>query len=194
MRRRSSAGPRFVIIACSTGGPRALRTLIPRLPSPLGAGGVIVQHMPAGFTGSLAGRLDALSPLAVREATDGDTIAPGWLLVAPGGHHLRLAPNGRTFFSSERQPNGLCPTADLTIIDAARVHGSRVLLIVLTGMGRDGLEGARAVKAQGGVVLVESEETCTVFGMPRAIVDAGLADEALPLDQLPEAIAREAGR
>lgn len=191
--RRRSAGRRFVVIACSTGGPRALGTLVPRLPKPLGAGGVIVQHMPPGFTKSLAGRLDATSPLGVREAVEDESIDSGTLLVAPGGHHLRLSSGGRTFFSAEPQPNGLCPVADLTIADAARLHGSRVLLVVLTGMGRDGLEGARAVKSAGGVVLVEAEESCTVYGMPRAIEEAGLADEVLPLEQLPEAIAREAG-
>ena len=188
-----STGKRFVVIASSTGGPRALGRLVPQLPSPLGAGGVIVQHMPAGFTKSLATRLDGASKLSVREASEGDSLSPDTLLLAAGGHHLRLAEAGKTFFSREPQPNGLCPVADLTIADAARLHGSRVLLVVLTGMGKDGLEGARAVKARGGVVLVESEETCTVYGMPRAIEEAGLADAVLPLDQLPEAIAREAG-
>ena len=191
--RRSSAGRRFVVIASSTGGPRALGRLIPRLPSPLGNGGVIVQHMPPGFTRSLAARLDGASQLSVREASARDAIAPGTLLLAQGGNHLRLGDGGRTFFSQEPQANGLCPVADLTIADAARLHRSRVLIVVLTGMGRDGLEGARAVKAAGGVVLVEAEETCTVYGMPRAIEEAGLADEVLPLDRLPEAIAREAG-
>jgi two-component system chemotaxis response regulator CheB len=184
---------RFVVIASSTGGPRALGRLIPRLPAPLGFGGVIVQHMPAGFTKSLAMRLDGASKLSVREASTRDAIDPATLLLAQGGNHLRLGDAGRTFFSREPQANGLCPVADLTIADAARLHGSRVLLVVLTGMGRDGLQGARAVKARGGVVLVEAEETCTVYGMPRAVEEAGLADEVLPLDRLPEAIAREAG-
>ena len=191
--RRRSATKRFVVIASSTGGPRALGRLIPQLPSPLGSGGVIVQHMPPGFTRSLANRLDGASKLSVREAAEGDSVDSGTLLLAPGGNHLRLAPLNKTFFSNEPQANGLCPVADLTIADAARLHGPRVLLVVLTGMGRDGLEGARAVKARGGVVLVESEESCTVYGMPRAVEEAGLADAVLPLDQLPEAIAREAG-
>ena len=190
---RPSAARRFVVIAASTGGPRALGRLIPDLPSPLGAGGVIVQHMPAGFTRSLAARLDAMSALSVREAQEGDSVDPRRLLVAPGGNHLRLAAHQQTYFSHEPQPNGLCPIADLTIADAARLHGARTLLVVLTGMGRDGLEGARAVKSRGGRVLVESEESCTVFGMPRAVVEAGLADAVLPLDQLAEAIATEAG-
>ena len=191
--RRCSAGKRFVVIASSTGGPRALGRLVPQLPSPLGNGGVIVQHMPAGFTKSLAARLNGASRLSVREASERDSVEPGALLLAQGGNHLRLGEAGRTYFSQEPQANGLCPVADLTITDAVRLHGSRLLLVVLTGMGKDGLEGARAVKAAGGVVLVESEETCTVYGMPRAIEEAGLADDVLPLDQLPEAIVREAG-
>lgn len=191
--RRRSPTRRFVVIACSTGGPRALGRLIPQLPSPLGAGGVIVQHMPAGFTRSLASRLDAASKLSVREASEADSADPRTLLLAPGGSHLRLAALNKTFHSHEPQANGLCPVADLTIADAARLHGSKVLLVVLTGMGKDGLEGARAVKARGGVVLVEAEESCTVYGMPRVIAEAGLADEVLPLELLPEAIAREAG-
>ena len=191
--QRRASGRRFVVIASSTGGPRALGRLIPQLPSPLGNGGVIVQHMPPGFTRSLAARLDGASELSVREASERDSVAPGTLLLARGGNHLRLGEAGRTHFSQEPQANGLCPVADLTIADAVRLHGSRLLLVVLTGMGKDGLEGARAVKAAGGVVLVEAEETCTVYGMPRAIEEAGLADEVLPLDQLPQAIAREAG-
>jgi two-component system, chemotaxis family, protein-glutamate methylesterase/glutaminase len=189
--RRIGGGPRLVVIVCSTGGPRALGELLPLLPSPLGAGAVVVQHMPQGFTASLAARLDAASPLAVREAAGGEPLAPGTVLVAPGGAHLRLA-GGRARLSEEQPVGGLRPRADLTIADAARLYGPRTLLVVLTDMGRDGLEGARAVRAAGGRVLAEDESTCAVYGMPRAVVDAGLADEVLPLDALPAAIAREA--
>ncbi len=182
-----------VVIASSTGGPRALATLLPLLPSPLGAGGMVVQHMPAGFTRSLAARLDATCKLKIREAAPGDDILPDTLLFAPGGNHLRLGQNRRTYFSHEQVPNGLCPLADFTILDAVERFGSRVVLAVLTGMGRDGLEGARAVKKRGGTVLAQDEGSCTVFGMSRAVVEAGLADEVLPLDDLAVAIAREAG-
>jgi two-component system chemotaxis response regulator CheB len=191
---RAAGGRKLVVIACSTGGPKALGELIPRLPSPLGAGTLIVQHMPAGFTASLATRLDASSPLAVREAAGGDALAPSTALLAPGGAHLRLGLDRHARLSDDAAVGGLRPRADLTIEDAAKLYGPRTLLVVLTGMGRDGLEGAKAVRAAGGRVLVEAESTCTVYGMPRAVAEAGLADEILPLDELPAAIAREAGR
>jgi two-component system, chemotaxis family, protein-glutamate methylesterase/glutaminase len=182
---------RVVVVACSTGGPRALASLVPALPSPLGAGGLLVQHMPPGFTASLATRLDNAGALSVREARTGDAIDAGSLLVAPGGSHLRLSDDRRLRLSDEAPEGGLKPRADFTISDAARLFGRRVLLVVLTGMGKDGLQGAVDVKRGGGRVLVEAESTCTVYGMPRAIAEAGLADAVLPLDQLPGAIAKE---
>jgi two-component system, chemotaxis family, protein-glutamate methylesterase/glutaminase len=193
-KRPAAVGKRLVVIACSTGGPKALGELIPQLPSPLGAGLVIVQHMPPGFTASLATRLDAASPLAVVEAAGGESLAPGSALLAPGGAHLRLTGDRHAQLSDDAPVGGLKPRADFTIEDAAKHWGSRMVLVVLTGMGRDGLEGARAVKAAGGRVLVEAESTCTVYGMPRAVAEAGLADEILPLDELADAIVREAGR
>jgi two-component system chemotaxis response regulator CheB len=192
--RPVTVGRRLVVIACSTGGPKALGQLIPQLPSPLGAGVVIVQHMPAGFTASLAGRLDAASALTVTEAQGGEWPAPGMALIAPGGAHLRLTGDRHAVLSDDEPVGGLKPRADFTIEDAAGHWGARMVLVVLTGMGRDGLAGARAVKAAGGRVLVEAETTCTVYGMPRAVAEAGLADEILPLDELADAIVREAGR
>jgi two-component system, chemotaxis family, protein-glutamate methylesterase/glutaminase len=184
---------RLVVIATSTGGPRALATLVPKLPAPLGLGTLIVQHMPAGFTGSLAARLNASSALGVIEATGGERLDPRTALLAPGGSHLRLADDGRTaVLSDEPAIGGLRPRADLLIQDAARAYRDRLLLVVLTGMGNDGLAGAREVRRNGGRILVESEESCTVYGMPRAIVDAGLADEVHDLHSLAEIIASEA--
>lgn len=186
--------PPIVVIATSTGGPRALAQLMPQLPSPLGAGVLIVQHMPPGFTGSLAQRLDGESPLHVVEAQGGEAIAPGTALLAPGGSHLHLA-DARSVRLGDGEPvGGLRPRADLTIEDVVDRHGKDVVLVVLTGMGNDGLAGARAVKAAGGRILVEAEETCAVYGMPRAIADAGLADVILPLGELPAAIVAEVGR
>jgi two-component system chemotaxis response regulator CheB len=192
--RRAVAGKKVVVIACSTGGPKALGELIPKLPSPLGAGTLIVQHMPPGFTASLATRLDAASPLNVREAAGGETLAPGVALLAPGGAHLRLDGTRHAQLSDDAPVGGLKPRADFTIEDAAKRFGARMLLVVLTGMGRDGLEGAKAVRAAGGRILVEAESTCTVYGMPRVVAEAGLADDVLPLDELADAIVREAGR
>jgi two-component system chemotaxis response regulator CheB len=191
-RARAAGGAKVVAIACSTGGPKALATLVPNLPSPLGAGGFIVQHMPPGFTASLAGRLDRDSKLTVREAAGGETLQPGTLLMAPGGAHLRLD-GDRARLSDEDAIGGLRPRADLSIADAARRFGARLVLVVLTGMGRDGLDGAREVRRHGGRILCEAEETCTVYGMPRAIAEAGLADVVAPLHELPAAIAAEVG-
>jgi two-component system, chemotaxis family, protein-glutamate methylesterase/glutaminase len=188
--RRTGTGT-LVVIASSTGGPRALGELIPQLPAQLGAGGLLVQHMPPGFTASLATRLDGASALSVREARTGDVLDSGTLLVAPGGSHLRLSDDRRLRLADDAPEGGLKPRADFTIADAARLFGRRVLLVVLTGMGKDGLEGAVAVKQAGGRVLVEAESTCTVYGMPRAVVEAGLADAVVPLDQLADAIAKE---
>jgi two-component system, chemotaxis family, protein-glutamate methylesterase/glutaminase len=188
-----SGARRAVIIAASTGGPKALASLLPELPASLGEGVLIVQHMPAGFTSSLAARLDRESALRVREAAAGDALQRGTALVAPGGSHLRLDGARRMVLSDEPAIGGLRPRADLTIADVVEVWGERTLLVVLTGMGRDGAEGARAVRAAGGRILCEAEETCTVYGMPRAIVEDGLADVELPLGGLAQAIVAEAG-
>jgi two-component system chemotaxis response regulator CheB len=180
-----------LLIATSTGGPRALAALLPELPARLGIGTMIVQHMPAGFTASLAARLDRSSPLTVREAQGGETLDPGVALIAPGGRHLRLDANGQTTLSDEAPLGGLRPRADLLIEDAARQWGDRLTLVVLTGMGNDGLRGGREVRRRGGRILVEAEQSCTVYGMPRAIAEADLADVVLPLDQLAAAIVAE---
>jgi two-component system chemotaxis response regulator CheB len=183
----------LVFIASSTGGPAALARLVPQLPAPLGAGTVIVQHMPAGFTTSLAARLDKASALNVVEAKAGDALAPDKVLLGPGGLHLRLDSTRTAFLSEDAPIGGLRPRADLAIEDAAKLFGRRLLLVVLTGMGNDGVAGARAVRAHGGRVLIQEESTCTVYGMPRAVAEAGLADAVFGLDELPAAIAREVG-
>jgi two-component system chemotaxis response regulator CheB len=177
----------LVVIACSTGGPRALAAFVPTLPRSCGAGVVIVQHMPPGFTRSLAERLDLASALDVREAADGDRISPTTALLAPGGKHLRI--DGQVVrLTAEAAVGGLRPRADLTIEDAARDWPERVVLVVLTGMGNDGLRGARALKAAGGIVLTEAEETCVVYGMPRSVEEAGLSDVVQPLPALGTAL------
>ena len=183
----------LVFIASSTGGPAALARLVPQLPERLGAGTVIVQHMPAGFTASLAARLDKASKLNVVEAQAGDVLAPDKVLLGPGGLHLRLDAERRAVLSDDAPIGGLRPRADLAIEDAAKLFGRRLVLVVLTGMGNDGVAGARAVRAHGGRVLIQEESTCTVYGMPRAVAEAGLADAVFGLDELPAAIAREAG-
>lgn len=193
-RRVTATSNKVVMIACSTGGPRALAELVPRLPSPLGAGSAIVQHMPAGFTKSLAARLDRDSRLNVREAEGGETLDASTILLAPGGSHLRIGPDGRVSLDDDAPVGGLRPRADLTILDAARSYGRRLILVVLTGMGKDGLAGAQEVRRRGGRILVEAERTCTVYGMPRAVAEAGLADAVRDLGDLPAAIIEELTR
>ena len=190
----ATAGGDLVIIATSTGGPRALHAVVPHLPAPLGAGVLIVQHMPVGFTKALATQLDAESKIEVREAAPVEDIRPGLALLAPGGSHLEVAGRGRTRLSQAPPIGALRPRADVTIVSAVRHYGSRVTLAVLTGMGDDGLVGARAVKEAGGTVLIEDERTCVVWGMPRSIKEAGLEDAVVPLDAMPLAIAQAASR
>jgi two-component system chemotaxis response regulator CheB len=190
---RSTGGRRAVVIAASTGGPRALAHLMAKLPAQVGDGMMIVQHMPAGFTGSLAARLDRGSRMHVREAVAGDAFAPGTALVAPGGSHLRLDGAHQARLSDEPAIGGLRPRADLTIADVTEAWGERTLLVVLTGMGRDGAEGARAVREAGGRVICQTAETCTVYGMPRAVVEDGLADLTFGLEEMADAIVAEAG-
>jgi two-component system chemotaxis response regulator CheB len=185
-RLRRLAKP-LVVIASSTGGPRALTEVVPKLPNPCGAGVLIVQHMPAGFTESLARRLDTQSRLSVHEAHDRDRIEPGTALIAPGGYHLRLR-GSTVHLSQEDAVGGLRPRADITIADVARDWPGRCVLMVLTGMGADGMVGARALKATGGIVLSEAEATCVVYGMPRAVEEAGLSDIVEPLGELAAAL------
>lgn len=192
-RRFPAAAPasdRVLAIVSSTGGPRALSVVLPQLPAPLGAGTIVVQHMPAGFTTSLARRLDRASRLRVREARAGDVLEPGTVLLAPGGGHLRLDA-GHARLSDDDPVGGLRPRADLTLTDLAERFGPRLLLVVLTGMGADGTDGARAVRQHGGRVLAEDESTCAVFGMPRSVIEHDLADRVVPLQDMAAAILEE---
>ncbi|HEX3802935.1 MAG TPA: chemotaxis-specific protein-glutamate methyltransferase CheB [Solirubrobacteraceae bacterium] len=191
-RSQRSTVTKAVLIATSTGGPKALAAVMPRLPAPLGIGTLIVQHMPPGFTKSLAARLDQASQLSIREAEGGEILDPRVALLAPGGKHLRVSNDGRISLTDEPEIGALRPRADLMIADAAKVFGERTLLVVMTGMGSDGLRGAEEVKRRGGRILVEARSTCTVYGMPRAVEEAKLADEVLPLNELADAIAEEA--
>ncbi len=188
---RASTGKPVLVIAISTGGPKALGILAETLPAQLGAGGYIVQHMPAGFTRSLAERIDRVGPAHIIEAQGGERLRPDTLYLAPGGFHLRLADGGATQVTEEAPIGGLRPRADLTIEDAVKLYGSRVVLVVMTGMGKDGLEGARAVRAAGGRIIAEAESSCTVYGMPRAVAEAGLVDVVAPLEELGAVIANE---
>jgi two-component system chemotaxis response regulator CheB len=184
--RRSSraGGYGVVVVASSTGGPDALFELLPDwdLQVPV----LIVQHLPAEFTKSFAERLDEICPMRVTEARDGEVAEPGSILVAPGDLHLRVrgsAARPEIYLTYGPQVNGLRPAADVTFADAATVWGSDVLALVLTGMGRDAVNGARTIVSVGGMVLAQDEPSSVVWGMPGAVVEAGLATAVLPLER-----------
>jgi two-component system chemotaxis response regulator CheB len=181
------AAAEAVVIAASTGGPTALQQLVSGLPAGFPAAVVIVQHIPRGFTKSLAERLDARSKIPVREARDGEPVSPGTILIAPAGIHARLARrSGAVLVSLDEEPRDALhrPSADVLMASAASVYGTRVVGVVLTGMGSDGTEGLRAIRSAGGRTYAESEETCVIYGMPKAAMEAGVVDRAVPLDRL----------
>jgi two-component system chemotaxis response regulator CheB len=181
-----------VVLGVSTGGPQGLKSVVPRLPAEFPVPLVIVLHMPIGYTEAYAKRLDELSELTVVEARDGEVLRPGLVLVAPAGRHLTLHRDGegRTSVRLDVRPLDTPhrPSVDVLFQSAADVYGDRVLGVVMTGMGADGRDGAAWIKARGGAVLTEAEETCVVYGMPRSVVEAGLSDEAVPLDRMTAAI------
>jgi two-component system chemotaxis response regulator CheB len=184
-----------VVIGISTGGPQGLKQLIPQLPADFPAPIAMVMHMPVGYTEMYARRLDELSPLEVREAREGDVLRAGSALLAPAGHHLtfRRRADGAVAAHLDLKPfeTPHRPSVDVLFQSAAEVYGQRVLGVVMTGMGSDGRAGAAWIKAQGGLVYTESEETCVVYGMPSSVVEAGLSDRSVPLDRMALAI-REA--
>jgi two-component system chemotaxis response regulator CheB len=191
--RKSSTFDRVVVIGSSTGGPRALGTLVPELPRDGKTAYLIVQHMPAGFTRSLADRLDHASSLDVREATGGERLVADSLLVAPGDHHLKLSASGVVELDDGPRVHGVRPSVDVTLESVAHHFGSRAIVAVLTGMGCDGAAGAVAVHKRGGYVLAEDESTCVVWGMPRAVFERGVANRVVPLDGMAEAITSAIG-
>jgi len=184
---------RLVVIGSSTGGPRALGTVVPGLPNDGKTAYMIVQHMPAGFTHSLAERLDTQTSLTVREARAGDHLAAGTVLVAPGDYHVRVTPRGEITLDQEPKVHGVRPSVDVTLYSVAQHYGRRTVTAILTGMGSDGAAGALAVRQAGGLVLAEDESTCVVWGMPRAVVERAGADRVVPLDQMATAIADALG-
>jgi len=183
--------PEIVAVAASTGGPKALQELVTGLPHDLPVPIVIAQHMPPGFTASLAKRLDEMSALHVVEGQDGFELMPGVAAIAPGGKHMLVEKKDGRFICrlSDAPPlHSVKPAADLLFLSVADVAGAKAVGIILTGMGKDGTEGARAIRSKGGVVLAESPETCVVYGMPKSAVEAGAVNELLPLYRIPERV------
>jgi two-component system, chemotaxis family, protein-glutamate methylesterase/glutaminase len=181
-------GPKIVVVGVSTGGPAALGRFLPRFPADTSLALIVVQHLPGGFTAALAERLDGMSAIRVREAADGDRPEAGLALVAPGDRHLEVLPDGTLRTTNGPEVNGVRPSADVTMRSAAAVFGRRAVGVVMTGMGRDGAEGMRAIKAVGGATLVQDEGSSVIWGMPRACVEAGVADRVVALDALADAV------
>ena len=179
---------KLVIIGSSTGGPNALQQVVPRLPGNLTAAVLIVQHMPSGFTKSLANRLNDTSQLEVCEAQEGDELLNGKVYVAPGGYHMML--RSKTLLGLNQNPpvHSVRPAVDVTMESAVGFYGSRIVAVILTGMGFDGSRGAAAVKLAGGKTVVQDEATCIVYGMPRVVVEMGKADRILPIHNIADEI------
>jgi two-component system chemotaxis response regulator CheB len=194
----ADAATRVVVIATSTGGPRALAEVVPALPRTLGAAVLIVQHMPAGFTRSLAQRLDLLSPLRVEEASAGQTILQNRVYVAPGGSHMRVSPGTLTptIELDDQGPAvwGVRPAADPLFRSASARFGGACLGVVLTGMGRDGAEGLRAIRDAGGLAIVQDRESSVIHGMPQAARALAGADRVEALTRIGPAIVELLGR
>ncbi len=188
-----TAPGRIVAIGASTGGPQALLRLLGTLPERLPAGFLIAQHMPGSFTATFADRLRRMSPFTAQEASEGDVVAVGRILVAPGGRDLEVRRDADGTLRAALAPpdplRGYCPSVDRLFASVAREMGPRACAVVLTGMGRDGEEGIAAVRRAGGLTLAESHETAVVYGMPRAAAESGV-DEVLPLPALAMRIAR----
>jgi two-component system chemotaxis response regulator CheB len=174
-------GDPLIVIGASTGGPRALHQVLSALPADLPAALVVVQHMPPGFTRSLAQRLNEVSALAVQEAADGDRLARGLVLLAPGDFHLQFRGNKQVVLDQGPRCHHVRPAVDVTMESAAQHYGAAVVGVVLTGMGADGTAGAGYIKAAGGKVIAEHEATSVVYGMPRSVTEAGLADRVVAL-------------
>ncbi len=177
-------GDPVIVIGTSTGGPRALQQVLADLPANLPAVVAIVQHMPPGFTRSLAQRLNEHSPLMVQEAQDGDRLARGLALLAPGDFHLRFKGDKQVGLDQGPRRQHVRPAVDVTMESASQYHQAAVIGVILTGMGADGTAGAACIKAAGGQVVAEDEATSLIYGMPRSVIEAGLADRVVPLPEV----------
>ena len=175
---------KIIIIGSSTGGPRSLYQIIPTIPSTIPAAILIVQHMPPKFTGTMAERLNELSNIHIKEAQTGDGIVAGRALIAPGGYHMIVGQNKKVLITEDKPRSGLRPAVDVTMESAVNVYGRLCAGVILTGMGHDGTEGASLIKAAGGTVIAQDEESCVVFGMPRSVIENGLANKVVPLNKI----------
>ncbi len=184
----------LVIIGASTGGPLAVRELLSALPADFPAPIVVVQHMPKNFTTVLAVQLDRLCQLRVREAEEDDRLAPGLVLVAPGGQHLLLRPGFRVAQCAGNTGGSYCPSVDVAMESAARIYGSQLIGVLLTGMGDDGAAGLQMIHDRGGVTFAQDAESCVVDGMPRRARERGAVDHVASPREIAEMLVRELKR
>ncbi|MBE5887290.1 MAG: chemotaxis-specific protein-glutamate methyltransferase CheB [Lachnospiraceae bacterium] len=197
-RLKASGKNKLVALACSTGGPKALQSVIPYLPKDLDAPMVLVQHMPAGFTKSMADRLNEVSAIAVKEAEDGDKLEKGHIYVAPGGRHMEVVkcPDGSHKIALNDMPaiGGLRPCANITYDSLSKSGFDEIVCVVLTGMGADGTNGILSLGHHKPIhVISQNAETCVVYGMPKAIEESGVVDEVVPLEKVAETITKNVG-
>jgi two-component system, chemotaxis family, protein-glutamate methylesterase/glutaminase len=191
--KRGSKRIHAVVVGTSTGGPVALREVIPKLPATLGVPVFVVQHMPPNYTKSLALRIGENSQLPVHEASHGLLVEPNNVYIAPGGLHMGVASQrGKLFIqTSDAPPEHNCrPSVDYTLRSIADAYAGNVLVVILTGMGRDGTEGCRRIKQLGGTILAQHPEGCVVYGMPKAVVEEQLVDRVVPLEKMASWIVR----
>ena len=182
----------LVIIGSSTGGPQALDEVIPKLPADFPSCVLVCQHMPAGFTKSMAARLNGLTAIPVTEAAEGDVIRRGSVYIAPGGLHARVVAekNPCIHLDNSEPVHGVRPSVDVSLLDAGPIFGAKLMVVIMTGMGFDGAKGAKAARARGATVVCQDESTSVVWGMPRACVEIGASHKVLPLPKIAAAIVR----
>ena len=196
--KASSPRNKLVALACSTGGPKALQSVIPLLPKNLDAPMVLVQHMPAGFTKSMADRLNEISEIGEKEAENGDRLEKGHIYVAPGGRHMEIvkSPDGSHKIVLNDMPaiGGLRPCANITYDSLSKSGFDEIVCVVLTGMGADGTNGILSLGHHKPIhVISQNAETCVVYGMPKAIEESGVVDEVVPLEKVAETITKNVG-
>lgn len=194
LKKKSLAIQKVVVIGASTGGPKAVIDVMQEIRGELPASFLIVQHMPKGFTLSFAERISWQSGVKTKEAENNDLVLADKAFVAPAGYHMMLENDDdclKIRLNQEALVNFVRPSVDVTMRSAAEIFGKNTIGVVLTGMGKDGLEGCRRIKEKGGRVIVQNEETSVVWGMPKTVYEAGLADQVLPVSKIAEAIIKE---
>ena len=193
----AKAKTKIVALACSTGGPKALQSVVPFLPANLDAPVLIVQHMPEGFTAMMAQKLNGLSHMKVKEAAEGDLVTKGTVYVAPGGKHMNVARNGNEYrikLTDEPIREGVKPCANYMYESLINSNYEEITCVVLTGMGADGTAGIKALAKEKNIYCISQDQaSCVVYGMPKAIFEAGLVNEVVPLDEVVGAIVKNVG-